>query len=63
VEFVRATKVAPVLFVAITMTEPYRRHKSQMVTCELALGYSLPVKDIFLYPFDKHFRQTLHNQA
>jgi hypothetical protein len=45
------------------MTEPYRRHKSQMVTCELALGYSLPVKDIFLYPFDKHFRQTLHNQA
>jgi len=25
--------------------------------------HSLPVKDIFLYPLDKHFRQTLHNQA
>ncbi|MCD6393305.1 MAG: DUF4338 domain-containing protein [Planctomycetes bacterium] len=25
--------------------------------------YSLPVKDIFLYPLDKHFRQTLHCQA
>jgi hypothetical protein len=25
--------------------------------------YSLPVKDIFLYPLDKHFRQALHNQA
>ncbi len=25
--------------------------------------YSVPVKDIFLYPLDKHFRQTLHNQA
>jgi len=24
--------------------------------------YLLPVKDIFLYPLDKHFRQTLHNQ-
>lgn len=25
--------------------------------------YPLPVKDIFLYPLDKHFRQTLHKQA
>lgn len=25
--------------------------------------YSVPVKDIFLYPLEKHFRQTLHNQA
>ena len=25
--------------------------------------YSVPVKDIFLYPLDKHFRQTLHCQA
>jgi len=25
--------------------------------------YSLPVKDIFLYPLDKHFRQTLHCPA
>jgi hypothetical protein len=25
--------------------------------------YSLPVKDIFLYPLDKHFRQTLHQQS
>jgi len=25
--------------------------------------YSLPVKDIFLYPLNKHFRQTLHCQA
>ncbi len=24
--------------------------------------YSVPVKDIFLYPLDKHFRKTLHNQ-
>jgi len=25
--------------------------------------YLVPVKDIFLYPIDKHFRQTLHCQA
>ena len=25
--------------------------------------YSLPVKDIFLYPLDKRFRQTLHQQS